>query len=408
MKNKLIKILVLTMAISVLSGCAKKLTDALPVNNINADTQTPESLPSESDDIGPDVITPSVGVQDDTVTDDTVGTSSEVASEDNSENITDTTTEDNSENTIESSSDNDIIIILGNGSNDDSDDLSELPTPEDELSFPYASEVPFDPAAYPDLAEQGDTPQEIINAIQNTLSQLTESYRENDKYFYGNCTVQSVTQKPRGEYCISGADVSTGNPEMDKIMNAVGYKDYYVTYLYNYGFWQTDPDAANVPISASLQIGDASYEYVFLYDTLIVRKSAEGEQYNSKVNDFIQNIYKLGCYYGEVLNVEKGRYNLYITDPTSQVYESDGKMIYKVQIQGMDQFYTFVLDENTKFSKDCDTGFFEGYEPGDTPLSWCKRAKANEEDKPLALAGVFDVKISGNHIDYLCGCYWWD
>ena len=59
--------------------------------------------------------------------------------------------------------------------------------------------------------------------------------------------------------------------------------------------------------------------------------------------------------------------------------------------------------------------YFEYYEEGDTPLSWFNKVNELREtdidsytSMGPALVGVFEVSISGDHIERIYGIYWWD
>ena len=76
---------------------------------------------------------------------------------------------------------------------------------------------------------------------------------------------------------------------------------------------------------------------------------------------------------------------------------------------------TLIVDKNTVFDKTCDMQFFGNYRQGDTVLDWFnynKELMDTDIDKYMemgpALKGVFEVSVTGNHVDSFYGCYWWD
>lgn len=81
---------------------------------------------------------------------------------------------------------------------------------------------------------------------------------------------------------------------------------------------------------------------------------------------------------------------------------------------GEDMETDLIIDEDTAFDPSCDMQFFAGYEQGDSVLDWFLRNyrpienSSDSEDAATALLGVFDVNISGQHIDRYYGSYWWD
>lgn len=83
---------------------------------------------------------------------------------------------------------------------------------------------------------------------------------------------------------------------------------------------------------------------------------------------------------------------------------------------GASTVMTLYLDKNTVFdpADPADAGF-GNYKKGETPYEWFVRNyKLSEEDPDenydatMALRGVFEVAINGNHIDKYIGSYWWD
>ena len=74
---------------------------------------------------------------------------------------------------------------------------------------------------------------------------------------------------------------------------------------------------------------------------------------------------------------------------------------------------TLIVDGDTVFDESCDMQFFSYYEDGMAPIQWFKHIneiKDTEEYQAQggALMGVFEVDITGNHVDKFYGSYWWD
>ena len=70
-----------------------------------------------------------------------------------------------------------------------------------------------------------------------------------------------------------------------------------------------------------------------------------------------------------------------------------------------------VIDADTVFDESCDTSFFDGYQKGDTPLEWIHHARELEDKEPdhgPSLLGVYEVSLTGKHVDRYYGAYWWD
>ena len=68
---------------------------------------------------------------------------------------------------------------------------------------------------------------------------------------------------------------------------------------------------------------------------------------------------------------------------------------------------TLIVDDETLFDPTCDMNPFDNYTEGESPLSWI-RDNYGKDDGSLTLMGVFEVSLSGNHVDRYFGCYWWD
>ncbi len=67
---------------------------------------------------------------------------------------------------------------------------------------------------------------------------------------------------------------------------------------------------------------------------------------------------------------------------------------------------SLVVDAETVFDENADTFGFANYYEGELPLDWFLENR--NSDNPMDLMGVFEVKITGNHIDSYLGSYWWD
>ena len=74
-----------------------------------------------------------------------------------------------------------------------------------------------------------------------------------------------------------------------------------------------------------------------------------------------------------------------------------------------------VIDKQTVFDKKCEMEFFGNYNEGDDPFKWfVTNYDLMERNSDLyisngpALSGIFEVGLTGNHIDRYFGSYWWD
>lgn len=73
---------------------------------------------------------------------------------------------------------------------------------------------------------------------------------------------------------------------------------------------------------------------------------------------------------------------------------------------------TLIIDKDTVFDDKCETQYFSHYEDGDKPLDWFirnhKLAENDTEGVEMGLRGLFEVSVSGYHVDRVFGTYWWD
>ena len=107
----------------------------------------------------------------------------------------------------------------------------------------------------------------------------------------------------------------------------------------------------------------------------------------------------------------------YVYNENSIEISPDEVIINNVQIEelsgGAVSEAALIVDKDTKFDMTCDMQFFPYYEKGSSPLDWfnhIESIKGTDEYKAQggALMGVFEVSITGNHIDSFFGSYWWD
>ena len=89
-----------------------------------------------------------------------------------------------------------------------------------------------------------------------------------------------------------------------------------------------------------------------------------------------------------------------------RVYPAHGCSVNFYEDNTMD----LIVDKNTVFDKNGDLMGFGTIEDHEDVLGWMKE-KMNcdfESDEVFALVGVFEVTITGTHIDSYYGSYWWD
>lgn len=280
----------------------------------------------------------------------------------------------------------------------------------DMITLPYRNEVPFQESDYPELADVGSFTEAEADQLEEGIRDMNSVRLDNMNYKmnYLHCTNQCYITDEDGLTRIIETTVYDGAEEMDPVMKKVGYEGYDITFVYTSGIWKDPAEKMNKPVYAELYINDGCYQYYFSQDQCVRRYADGNATLNPKVNDFIRSLYKVGCYYGNVINKEHGNENLLITS-TDRIHENDGHYEFVVQVQGDDEFHTYIVDENTRFSDDCEMEYFETYENDDTPLTWVDRVYHDQENHPMALLGILEVIRSDSyHIDYIKGIYWWD
>lgn len=242
------------------------------------------------------------------------------------------------------------------------------------------------------------------------------------------------------------SSIRTGNRFMDPVMKRVGYSDYTIWYYYD------NPDVSGErlsdgPVYAHCLIDGRYYNYYYCGSQLIRRLSAGAATDNLEVNDFLDQVWQIGRYYRNILmdgteeaieaagglghdpetdwaapaaEGETRRITFINTRNGSAVQEENGRLILKVGAWENDSAGTgkfrLIVDENTVFDK-ADSEGYAGRQDGDKPIDWyrrCLEVVDRGEDPPdapgmiTAMSGVFDVEVTGSHIDRFYGAYWWD
>lgn len=183
------------------------------------------------------------------------------------------------------------------------------------ILLPLQTEVEYNPDDYPDLAKKGTMSGYDIDCMEEGISDYLyysseqfydkidgcpSSYKDS-VYQYYLCVDDSPIQ-------VVSVDISNGNERMDAIMKGVGYQIYHLTYYYPYGLFDTSEMDMIKPLSISLEVKGTQYQYEINDDELVRRYEEEKYSDNPTTNDFLNNLYKIGCYYGNVLVGEKDDY----------------------------------------------------------------------------------------------------
>lgn len=112
-------------------------------------------------------------------------------------------------------------------------------------------------------------------------------------------------------------------------------------------------------------------------------------------------------YSGGYIGNDRIMYTVYSLDQISEGgnYFDINVLMYKPNIHT-----TLRIDEATEFAPSCDMQYFANYRSGDTVLEWYQRSYrlAKDGEPTMAVLGVFEVSITGDHVDTIYGTYWWD
>ena len=97
---------------------------------------------------------------------------------------------------------------------------------------------------------------------------------------------------------------------------------------------------------------------------------------------------------------------------------SEGNLLFTIygnavrEIEGGYAFSPFEDGEADELILDADTElihpeWLDGYEDGNTAVEWIANLMRRDPET-ASLSGVYDVDVTGNHIDRVYGLYWWD
>lgn len=287
--------------------------------------------------------------------------------------------------------------------------------PDDFVTIPFTNESQFHPEDYNDLVSNGTFGEADIDNMMEGISDMLRVSQGEDwatcEGTGGNCISQEFYQDEKYGTRVTYTTAWTGNDLVDAVMKKVGYKDYEVNYYYPVGIWISADEYPVRPVYASLYIDGNGYEYYFCQDELVRRNGPEGESINPKTNDFINSIYKIGCYYGNTLVGERNRYSLMISS-LDAVEQVDDHFVLSGEIMERNANVAFIIDKDTVFDNGYNAVGFEGLKDGEAFFDWYSRSYAeghNQEDGIISiLIGIWDIKTTGNHVDAVCGTYWWD
>lgn len=123
----------------------------------------------------------------------------------------------------------------------------------------------------------------------------------------------------------------------------------------------------------------------------------------------VQSIYSDAYvkYSGDLIEGEKVFVTCYSLE---SIIEGDNFFEFEVIVQESNVNDILRIDENTEFAPSCDMQYFTNYQQGDSVLEWYKRSYhlAMDGEPTMDVLGVFEVSLTGNHVDKIYGTYWWD
>ncbi|WP_026496754.1 SPOR domain-containing protein [Butyrivibrio sp. WCD3002] len=153
--------------------------------------------------------------------------------------------------------------------------------------------------------------------------------------------------------------------------------------------------------------------YCVTYDRFETESSAEGALVNAKTSGYDGAYIKFS---GKRV-MHRIYYTVYSHD--SMNFSEDKVVIKDVATSSLmgddEKNMELIIDKDTTFDSSCNMSFFGNYEEGQSVLEWFHKndelAKTDFDSYSgggPALLGVFDVAITGDHVDRFYGSYWWD
>ena len=195
------------------------------------------------------------------------------------------------------------------------------------------------------------------------------------------------------------------------------------TYAPFYGVWISSSKNSDDASNFALSTYDVNNTFVVLssewdnlnpepYYVVTMGKYNTAEEAKSALND-IKKTYsdafvKFSGNYKLPVDSD-GRFDLYCYGTGSMHLEGDKLVIEALNED--EELETYIVDADTVFDDSCQMEYFEAYEEGDTVLDWYKRVLDMPVDSFIGgypLMGVFDISVTGDHVDKYYGSYWWD
>ncbi|MCR5267533.1 MAG: SPOR domain-containing protein [Lachnospiraceae bacterium] len=230
----------------------------------------------------------------------------------------------------------------------------------------------------------------VITLQDARAAGLTED-REYDMYAQSEETVSTVDEEPFYGVWVSAF---TERADAEKIVDALSDKGFNASIVFSPDWENLSPKAYHCVTAGrfmSEEEADRALEQVKEagYKDAYVKSSGKRKE-------------------------ERVYYTLYSLDRGSSVQiEADRVILKGVQVDDLSGeeplTMNLIIDKNSGFDKSCNMQFFENYQNGDSAFDWFVRNADSEEYEDYStVLGVFDVSITGDHIDSYYGSYWWD
>ena len=181
--------------------------------------------------------------------------------------------------------------------------------------------------------------------------------------------------------------------------------------------WMVDPGASDVSDFDHMIEIDGEYEDEagsFRYYIYLRPWGMDWEDVRAKNVDFLPNAYDswyLDAKDG-LMPVSIGRGEMQGADTAGVTQRIESFTVHDMPEHYGGSFDWYSLSDGTReYSLDKNTVLetpeeLDGWEKGDDALSWMGRLC--DEDNTYTPAGVYDITVTGDHIDIIHGLYWWD
>lgn len=210
------------------------------------------------------------------------------------------------------------------------------------------------------------------------------------------------------------AVVSNGDLGLDRVMKLNGYKSYEIEYYYDNPDYNDQFVSGNEgPNFAFALIDGKEYRYYFSGEFMIRRIGPDGVvQDNPLTNDFMNQVYKTGCFFqndfSQCTDRNLNQETIYFSN---QYYNRDSQlslyaMIFKGrEAEGKTEYGLYIVDTNTKLSSSIQEE--KTWRAGDNGYSWLNRHLNTDQNDGGYFGSLecFMVTTTGNHVDEIQGIY---